>query len=138
MSLLLTTLTNVCSKHLASNSKLIFWTYSPSNRAFSWLEMVSRPLTCAQPEMPGRTSLAPYLSRSIIKSVSSKITGRGPMKDISPIATFHNCGNSSILVRRKKLPIEVMCWLGFSSSAVGVLLGAVHQFSLDWFRHNLR
>jgi hypothetical protein len=33
--------------------------------------------------------------------------GRGPTRDISPLSTLINCGNSSILVLRKKAPIRV-------------------------------
>ena len=49
-------------------NKLSFSTYSPSSRALTSMGSSSRPLICAQPVKPGRMSLAPYLSRSAIKS----------------------------------------------------------------------
>ena len=52
----------------AEKAKLSFSTYSPSSRAFTSMGSSSRPLICAQPVSPGRTSLAPYLSRSAIRS----------------------------------------------------------------------
>src|SRR5699024_12055773 len=65
---LLITLTNVPKKHFISNHKLIFLTYSPSSCAFISIGSSSLPFICAQPVKPGSTLLAPYLSRSSIKS----------------------------------------------------------------------
>ena len=55
-------------KHFISKNIPIFLTYSPSSAAFSSISSSSRPFICAQPVSPGRTSLAPYLSRSSIRS----------------------------------------------------------------------
>ena len=58
----------VPKKQRQSKAKLIRRTYSPSSRALSAISNSSRPQICAQPERPGFTSLAPYLSRSASKS----------------------------------------------------------------------
>ena len=56
-------LRKVPKKQRQSNGKLSFSMYSPSYFAFLDSEMSSRPLICAQPESPGRTSLAWTLER---------------------------------------------------------------------------
>ncbi len=65
---LLRTLKMVPKKQRRSIMKLIFWAYSPSSFAFSSISSSSRPLICAQPVRPAGTSLAPYLSRSAMRS----------------------------------------------------------------------
>lgn len=57
------------------------------------------PLTCANPVMPGRTLRRNRCSWDI-RSTSEITVGRGPTSDISPLTTFHSCGNSSILYLR--------------------------------------
>ncbi len=52
--------------------------------------------------------------------------GRGPTTDISPLKTFINCGNSSMLVFRKKAPIFVTlgsfleAWILFASLLIPI------------------
>ena len=53
----------VPKKQRQSKPKLMRCTYSPSRRALSAISSSSRPQICAQPDRPGFTSLAPYLSR---------------------------------------------------------------------------
>ena len=50
---------------------------------------------CAQPVKPGRTSLAPYLSRSAIRSNWFHRAGRGPTMDIFPVKIWKTWGSSS-------------------------------------------
>jgi len=61
--------------------------------------------------MPGRAFNTPRCSRSSINSCWLNKHGRGPTRLISPHNTFHNCGNSSSLVLRKKPPKGVIALL---------------------------
>ena len=55
----------------------------------------ARPLTCAQPVMPGRTARRPRW-RSVYWSTWTWTVGRGPTIDISPRSTLTRFGSSSI------------------------------------------
>lgn len=46
--------------------------------------------------------------------------GLGPTKLMSPARILHNCGSSSRLLLRKKLPIGVKCSSGLTSKCVGM------------------
>ncbi len=63
----------------------------------------ARPLTCAQPVMPGLTARRPRW-RSVYWSTWTGTVGRGPMIDISPRTTFTRLGSSSSEVRRRSAP----------------------------------
>lgn len=68
---------------------------------------VRRSWTCQIQVRPGVTSNRRFCHGSQA-SVSSHGSGRGPTMDMSPRSTFHNCGNSSILVLRIMWPIRVI------------------------------
>ena len=72
---------------------------------------------------PGRTSLAPYLSRSASRSYWFHSAGRGPMTAISPTRIFHSWGSSSRLVLRRKCPMRVIYCSGSCSRWVGISCG---------------
>src|SRR5699024_2392316 len=82
-------------------------TYQTSSLNLSSQLIALRPLICAQPVTPGRTSCRRYCSAEY-KGRYSISKGRGPTKLISPLSTFHNPGNSSKLLERKKLPKGVI------------------------------
>ena len=67
----------------------------------------ARPLTCAQPVMPGRTARRPR-SRSVYCATCAGSVGRGPTIAISPRRTLTRLGSSSSDVRRRILPTRVM------------------------------
>ena len=70
-------------------------------------ETVLRPRTCQTHVSPGRTARRFRCQGAHLRD-SSMGRGLGPTSDISPISTFHSCGSSSKLVRRKKRPIHVV------------------------------
>ena len=113
----------VPKKHLTSSQKLICSTYQPSSFAFSVISSSSRPWICAQPVRPGRTSFAPYLSRSANRSYWFQRAGRGPMTAISPTRIVHSWGSSSRLVLRRKRPTRVIYCSGSWSRWVGMSWG---------------
>lgn len=66
--------------------------------------MLLRPLICHIPVMPGfMASLVQCLSSYC--STSETRGGLVPTREISPLSTLKNCGNSSMLQSRMKLPI---------------------------------
>ena len=67
----------------------------------------ARPLTCAQPVMPGLSARRPRW-RSVYCATWTGTVGRGPMIDISPLRTLTRLGSSSIEVRRSSAPTRVM------------------------------
>ena len=67
--------------------------------------------------------LAPYLSRSSIKSVWFQSAGLGPIIDILPNKILYTWGISSNEVFLKNFPILVIYWSGFSNRWVGQSLG---------------
>ncbi len=72
---------------------------------------MSISLICARPVMPGRALKTPFRTRASISSCWLNRHGRGPTRLISPFSTFHNCGSSSSLVRRKNRPNGVTALL---------------------------
>ena len=68
--------------------------------------MVLRPLTCANPVIPGLTSCRLACSAEYNGKKSTN-NGLGPINAISPIRTLNNCGNSSIDVERTICPTLV-------------------------------
>ena len=82
-------------------------TYQMSSSIRSLHGMRVRPLTCAQPVMPGRTS-SRRRWRSVYRSTWSRRSGRGPTRLMSPRSTFQSCGSSSSEVRRSRWPARVM------------------------------
>ena len=104
----------VPKKHLRSNIKLIFATYSPSSFALTGISSSSRPLICAQPVRPGRHHWL------ILIALSNQIVlipraGRGPITAMSPLRMLIICGSSSRLVLRKNVRSWWINWSGFSS-----------------------
>src|SRR5271157_1054895 len=100
------TLTRVIVRILASSLNDQWSTYQVSSRNFSSQSIAFRPLTCAQPVIPGRTSWrlacsGVYRARYCISS------GRGPMRLKSPLSTFQSWGSSSRLVLRRNRPSRV-------------------------------
>ncbi len=81
-------------------------TYHTSSRNFSSQLMALRPLTWAQPVIPGRTSWRRACS-GVYRSRYCMRRGRGPTKLISPFKTLNNSGNSSRLVARRNRPRTV-------------------------------
>ncbi len=81
-------------------------TYHTSYSNFFSQLMALRPLTCAQPVIPGLTS---FLLRwvSLYRDRYSGSKGLGPMSDISPLRTLISCGISSSEVFLTKAPIFV-------------------------------
>ena len=57
--------------------------------------------------IPGFTSRT-FLSARLYFAVYSGTSGRGPTRLISPRSTLNSCGSSSILLRRRSLPILVI------------------------------
>ena len=87
-------------------------TYQTSNSNLCVHEMAFRPLTCAHPVIPGRTSWRRACS-GVYKSRYLMTSGLGPIIDISPLSTLNNCGSSSSEVFLRKAPTFVMrCSLG--------------------------
>ena len=69
--------------------------------------MLLRPLICHIPVMPGfMASLVQCLSSYC--STSETRGGLVPTREISPLSTLKNCGNSSMLQSRMKLPIPFL------------------------------
>ena len=97
------TLRTVSHKICRSSQKLRLSTYHTSSANFSSQLIAFRPLTCAQPVIPGRTSCRRPCS-GVYRGRYSISRGRGPTRLISPRSTFHNSGNSSRLLARKKRP----------------------------------
>lgn len=88
--------------------------------------MALRPLHCAHPVIPGRTSCR--LTCSLLyRGKYCTNSGRGPINAISPFSTLTSCGSSSMLVERTNLPTLVnLCSSGrrlpsLSRSSVMVL-----------------
>src|SRR5690554_573286 len=97
----------VRNRILISNHSERLSIYHTSSLNFSSQLSELRPLTCAQPVTPGRTSWRRYCSVEY-KGRYSINNGRGPTKLISPLSTFHKPGNSSKLLERRKLPKGVI------------------------------
>ena len=69
--------------------------------------MLLRPLICHIPVMPGfMASLVQCLSSYC--STSETRGGLVPTREMSPLSTLKNCGNSSMLQSRMKLPIPFL------------------------------
>src|SRR5450830_1042567 len=103
----LSTFTSVSHKMRMSNPSDWRCKYSTSSFTLSGIGSSSRPFTCAQPVSPGTSACTPCWVRSSIKSCWLNSAGRGPTKLMSPTRMLHNCGNSSRLLLRKKLPMGV-------------------------------
>lgn len=69
-------------------------------------EMALRPLICAQPVMPGRTSWR-RACVLLYRGRYSTNNGLGPMRLMSPLSTLMSWGISSKLVLRMNLPTGV-------------------------------
>ncbi len=65
---------------------------------------MSISLICAKPVIPGLALYTSSFSLSLVSSVWLARPGLGPTRLISPLITFHNCGNSSSFVFLKKRP----------------------------------
>ena len=67
--------------------------------------------------------MAPYLSRSAMRSYWFQSAGRGPMIDILPVNILNICGNSSNDNLRRTAPLLVIHRDGSLSRCVGTLAG---------------
>ncbi len=81
-------------------------TYQTSSASLSGHDNAFRPLTCAQPVMPGFASSRRRCS-SLYRSTYANGNGLGPTRLISPRTTDQSCGSSSKLVRRSALPNQL-------------------------------
>src|SRR5881296_267994 len=81
--------------------------YRRSRRTISSKVVRLRPATCQSPVIPGLASTSRRRCQSLYSTSSYGSGGRGPISDISPRSTFHNCGSSSRLVFRRRRPIGV-------------------------------
>ena len=104
----LSTAPTVFHSILRSFPKFQFSIYSRSSFTTSSKSvMLLRPLICHIPVMPGfMESLVQCLSSYC--STSETRGGLVPTREISPLSTLKNCGNSSMLQSRMKLPIPFL------------------------------
>ena len=98
---------------------------------------MSISLTWASPVTPGRTLNTPLFSLSSTNSIWLGRQGLGPTRLIWPVSTLNNCGSSSNLVLRKKLPslvieAELTRWVPTESVLVAIVrnLTRVKSFCL--------
>src|SRR5918993_1187918 len=82
-------------------------TYLKSRRTMSSNVVRLLPLTCHSPVTPGFASSTRRQCQRRYCSSSYGNGGRGPTRDMSPLSTFHSCGNSSRLVLRRNRPSGV-------------------------------
>src|SRR5258708_20406303 len=67
-----------------------------------------RPCTCHRQVIPGRILNRLRCQSWLNPSTSRTGSGLGPTRLMSPFSTLSSCGNSSMLLRRKYLPIVVI------------------------------
>src|SRR5262249_53641928 len=100
------TLVKVLRRIWMSTASDTFSTYQRSQSNFCSHVSAFRPLTCAQPVMPGSTSWR-RAWRGEYRSRYSTSNGLGPTRLIWPLSTFHSCGSSSRLNVRSTRPNAV-------------------------------
>src|SRR4029077_10042023 len=83
------------------------WMYCMSSSLHWWKGIEFLPFTCQRQVIPGRMLNRRRCQSSLNPSKSRTAMGLGPTRLISPFRTFRSCGNSSMLVRRRCLPIGV-------------------------------
>lgn len=96
----------VRNRILASMHGDAWSTYHTSKASLSGHDMALRPLTCAQPVMPGRASSRRFCS-ALYRSTYAIGNGRGPTRLMSPMITDQSCGSSSRLLDRRRRPSGV-------------------------------
>ena len=117
-----------------SRSSVLLSTYQASSSNLIFQSTAFRPLTWAQPVIPGRTSC--LLACSGVYSGRYSINnGRGPTRLMSPRRTFQSSGSSSILDALRILPSRVSL---MPSVSVSISLPSVRVIVLNLINLNVR
>ena len=121
-----------------SSTKLILSTYQTSSLNFSSQLIALLPFTCAQPVMPGFTACLRFCSL-LYRGRYCRSRGRGLIKLMSPLITFHHCGNSSKEVFRMTRPPIVKHRLSERRlPKASLLLFIVRSFTKQTTAHSYR
>jgi len=114
-----------------SRSSVLLSTYQASSSNLLSQSTAFRPLTWAQPVIPGRTSC--LLACSGVYSGRYSINnGRGPTRLMSPRRTFQSSGSSSMLDALRILPsrVNLMPSVSVSTSLLSVRVMVLNLISL--------